>query len=60
MTWFVDKLGPAPNRASARPSNGAVKQAQPARQQQAQGKSAPQQKAASTPEPKKEKKKGWF
>jgi hypothetical protein len=66
MTWFVDKLGPAPNRATSQQparGNGAAKQAAPpTRQQQAQAKAAPPPKAAPAPapEPEKKKKKGWF
>ena len=64
MTWFVDKLGPAPGRPAANPgqpvagAKGAAKGAPPPKNA-AQAKNAPPPKAAPPPEEKK-KKKGWF
>lgn len=64
MTWFVDKLGPAPSRpanAGQPAANGAqAKGAPPAK---AAAKAAPPPKAAAkaAPPPEdKKKKKGWF
>ena len=55
MSWFVDKLGPAPAQSPPR-QNGAAAQTP---SQRAQQKGAPAQTKAA-PSPEKKKKKGWF
>lgn len=65
MTWFVDKLGPAPKRfRSASSVQGAEQKTQPPQAQRAQPAAQAQRAAAPppqpAPEPDKKKKKGWF
>jgi len=66
MTWFVDKLGPAPEERfrSAGAPNGAaqpmpIPESAP-RQQTAAPKSPAPSRPGPAPEPEKKKKKGWF